>query len=84
MPSQSKIALSFAVILGAAAAALSTPAFAENGRLGSDGHATSSQTGKGARVQMKLYRGGNAIRAERPRPQALPQRWIDNPASPGG
>jgi hypothetical protein len=33
---------------------------------------------------MKLYRGENAIRAERSRPQALPQRWIDNPASPGG
>jgi hypothetical protein len=84
MLSRSRITLSFAVILGAAAAALSTHAFAENGRLGWDGHATSSQAGKGARAQMNLYLGGNAIRAERLRPQALPQRWIDNPASPGG
>jgi hypothetical protein len=84
MFTKSRIAMSFAVILSAASVPLSTHAFAENYHLGWDGYATGSQSGNGANAQMNLYHKGNAIRGERPRQQATPQRWIDDPASPRG
>jgi hypothetical protein len=84
MFAKSTIALSFAAILSAAPALLTTRAFAGNDHLDRDRYAPSFQDGKGERAQMNRYERGIAIRGEHPREPGTPLRWIDNPASPGG
>jgi hypothetical protein len=84
MFTKSKIAMSVAVILSAAAVSLSTQVFAEGSHMSHDDHATSSQKGKAARAQMNVDYRGNTISGERPRqPDAQPS-WIEDPASPRG
>jgi hypothetical protein len=83
MFTKSRIAISFAVILNAAAVPLSTDAFAKNSGPDRDRYAT-AQNGKGGCVQMDPYDRANAIRGKHPQPQGTPRRCIDDPASPGG
>jgi hypothetical protein len=84
MLTNSKIALSVAVFLSAAGVSASPHAFAESNYLDRDGYAPSYQNGKGERTQMNRLPRGNALHGEHERQPDAPQRWIEDPASPGG
>jgi hypothetical protein len=84
MCAESRIAMSFAVILSAASLPLSTHAFAENSHFDWDGYATGSQNGKAARAHTNHYHRGSAIRGEQPPQRRTQPSWIDDPVSPGG
>jgi hypothetical protein len=81
MLARSKVALSFAIVFGAASVALTAQAFAQDG-VGRGGYATGSQ--KADKQQTNRDRRENAIREDRLREPGTLLRWIDNPASPGG
>ena len=78
------IIMSFAVATSAAAAPLSSHAFARNGRLDLDAEAASSQSARGDEVQTNLHNEANAAHGEQPRQQGARPSWIDDPVSPGG
>jgi hypothetical protein len=84
MLSKSKIALSFAVVLGTASVTLTTHAFAQNEYLDRGGYEMGSKYGKTEKLQMNLNQRWNGIREERSKELGTPPRWIDDPASPGG
>jgi hypothetical protein len=84
MFAESRIAMSFAVILSAASLPLSTRAFAENSRFDWDGYVTGSQNGIAARAYTNHYHRGSAIRGEQPPQRRTQPSWIDDPVSPGG
>jgi hypothetical protein len=84
MLTKSKIALSFAVVLGAASTPPATHAFAQSNYRDCGGCATGSQKGKREEPQMKRDHKGDAIHEQRSNEPGAPLRWIDDPASPGG
>jgi hypothetical protein len=84
MLSKSKIALSFAVVLGAASVSLTSHAFAQNDSLDRGGYEVGSKKVKTEKPQMNLDQRLNAIRGERSKVPGTPLRWIEYPASPGG
>jgi hypothetical protein len=83
MPTKSKIALSFAVILGATSVSLTTHAFAQNGTLDRGRSELNSKNGKTEKLQMKPDERWNDLRGERSNELGPRPRWIDA-ASPGG
>jgi hypothetical protein len=84
MFAESRIAMSFAVILSAAALPLSTHGFAKNSRFDWDGYATGSQNVKSTRAHTNHYHRGSAIRGEQAPQRRTQPSWIDDPVSPGG
>jgi hypothetical protein len=84
MLTKSKIALSFAAVLGATSVSLTTHAFAQNNYPELGRYEPGSKNGVTDKLQMNLDRRWNGVREERSRELGTPPRWIDNPASPGG
>ena len=73
MLTKSKIALSFAVVLGATLVSLMTQALAQNPYPGHGRYEPGFRNG---------HQRWNGVREERSR--VTPPRWIDDPRSPGG
>jgi hypothetical protein len=82
MLNKSKIALSFAVFLGATLVSLTTQALAQNPYPDRGRYEPDFKSGRTDKLQMNIDQRWNGVREERSR--VTPPRWIDDPRSPGG
>jgi hypothetical protein len=84
MLTKSKIALSFAVVLGATSVSPTTHAFAQNPDHDHGRYEPRSKNEKTDKPQLNLFQKWYGVREERLRELGTPTRWIDDPTSPGG